>query len=144
MIRRVRGDGDGDAVRHDHTRAVAHVAGLVVEDFVAGVDERAQGEVNGLAHAHRHDDLRGRIVGDVEVLGDVTRDALAEARQAEITRVAGVPALQRINGGLADAPRGVKIGLADAERDDVLHGLDDLEKVANPRARNVADVVGDE
>ena len=39
-------------------------------------------------------------------------------------------------------PRRGEVRLADSQRDDIVHGLDDLEKIANARARNVAHVVG--
>ena len=37
VIHRKCRDRDGDAVREDHARAVAHVARLVVEHLVAGI-----------------------------------------------------------------------------------------------------------
>ena len=140
IIRCVRGHGHRDAVCEHDARIVADVARLVVEHFVAGVQQCAQCEVNCLADAYGDDDFRGRIVADAEMFADILRDALAQLGQAEVARVAGVPALQRIDGRLADAPRCVEVRLADAERDHVLHGLDDFKKVADARARNAPDV----
>ncbi len=37
-----------------------------------------------------------------------------------------------------------EIGLADAERDDALHRLDDLEEIADAGTRDGAHVIGDE
>ena len=113
------------------------------EDFVAGIEQGAQGQVQRLGDADGYQDFGRAVVPDAKVLEDVAGDRFPEARKAEIGGVAGAAFLQGINGGLADVPWGIEVGLADAERDDVLHRLHDFEKVADARAGDVADVMGD-
>src|SRR5450830_560567 len=55
----------------------------------------------------------------------------------------GFAFFQRVDRRFADVPRRVEIRLADAERDDVLHLGDDLEKVADAGLGQVDDVPGD-
>ena len=75
---------------------------------------------------------------------DVTADGASKLYEAVVGGIAGAPTFEGENGGLADVPRGDKPRLADAEGDDVVHGLDDVKEIANTRARDVAYMVGDE
>ena len=52
--------------------------------------------------------------------GRVASDCLAQHRQAERRRVVGPAVVERLLGGLADVDRGVEIGLADLQVDDVV------------------------
>jgi enoyl-CoA hydratase len=67
----------------------------------------------------------------------------AKLGQPEIRGVVGPALLEAVDGGLANMPRRGKIRLANSQRDHIVHALDDLEKIANTRARNVANVVSD-
>jgi hypothetical protein len=49
---------------------------------------------------------------------------------------------QRVNRGFANVPGRVKVRLADAERDHVLHLRDDFKKVADAGLGQVNDVPG--
>ena len=71
-------------------------------------------------------------------------DGAAQFDQAEVRGVMRLALFQRVDGGFADVPGRVEIRLADAERDDVLHRLDDVEEIADARARDPAHVIGDE
>jgi hypothetical protein len=115
----------------------------VIDDFVTGVEQGAESEVDGLGDAHGDEDLGEGFVGDAEVFADIIGDGAAEAGEAEIRGVAGAAALEGEDGGFADVPGRGEVRLADAERDDIVHGLDDFEEVADARAGDVADVVGD-
>ena len=74
VVFRAGGDGDGNPVGHGDAGVVGDVAGLVVDDFVARVEEGAEGEVERLGDADGDEDLVFRIVGDVEVGLDVSGD----------------------------------------------------------------------
>ena len=73
----------------------------------------------------------------------IVGDRAAQSREPKIRGVASASALQGENRRLANVPRRREIRLPDAQRDDIVHRLDDFEKVANARARDVANVVGD-
>jgi hypothetical protein len=51
--------------------------------------------------------------------------------------VARFSLLKRENARLADLPRGGKIGLSDAERDDVLHRVRNIEKFSDSRRLDI-------
>ena len=72
----------------------------------------------------------------------VVRDRATQAREAQIGTVPRAAFLQRVDGGLADVPRRGEIRLADTEGNHVPHGLDDFEKIADARAGNIPDVIG--
>ncbi|MFM2177112.1 MAG: hypothetical protein RL015_1210 [Verrucomicrobiota bacterium] len=128
------------AVGHLDARAVADVAGLVVNDFVARIQNGAEGDVESLTDADGDEDLGLRVVGDTELLFHVFADEHAEGLQAEVRSVAGLAFFQRADDGLADRPGGGFVGLTDAEGDDIRAANDELEEVANARAREVADL----
>src|SRR5437773_1627653 len=73
----------------------------------------------------------------------VGADRLAKLDQAEIGCVTGAPAFQGEDGSFADVPRRHEPRLANAERHDVVHRLDDVEEITNPRARNTPHMLGD-
>src|SRR5262249_15052127 len=84
-----------------------------------------------------------RVVLDVELLGDVFGDRAAELEQAEIGCVPGLALFERVDGRFPDMPRRDEPGFADPERYDVVHRLDDVEEIADPRTRDAAHVVRD-
>src|SRR2546427_5353886 len=98
----------------------------------------AQRDVQSLAHADRHEDLRLRVVSDAEFSLDVGPDRFAKLQQTEIGSVTRFAALQCVNGCLANMPGGDEVRLTDAQRNHVRHRLHDVEKFANARALNVA------
>ncbi len=53
-------------------------------------------------------------------------------------------AFEAVDGGFADMPWSVEIGFTDTERDDVRHGLNNLEKVTDTGFRDITDVMSDE
>ena len=60
--------------RQPHQRRVADEAGLVDDDFVPGPEDRAEGQVDGLAAAHGDQNLLFRVVGEAEAALLVGRD----------------------------------------------------------------------
>ncbi len=136
-----RADRHGLAMRERNARAVGDVARLVIKHLVAGIDHRAQRKIEAFGNAHRDENLRRRIVSQAVIGRDVLRDRFPQLHQAEIGRVAGLAAFERVDRRFADMPRGDEVGLADAERNDALHRLHDLEEVTDARARDIAHVV---
>lgn len=140
-ILRAGADGHGNAMRHSDRGGVRNIAGLVVDHLVAGIQQGAEREIDRFGDAHGDKNLGKRFVADGEMFVDVIGNTPAQARQTEIRGVASAPPLQSVNGRLADVPWRGEVRLADAERDDIIHRLHDFKKVANSRARDIADVV---
>src|ERR1035438_7276559 len=115
----------------------------MIENFVAGIDDGPQRDVQALAHTDRDEDFRIRIVLDLEGGLQVGADRLAELDQAEIGSVTVASAFEREDGGFANMPRRDEPRLANAERHDIVHRLDDVEEITNPRARNTPHMLGD-
>ena len=133
----------GDAVSEGDDGAVGDVAGFVVEDFVAGFDDGAEGEVEGFADPDGDEDFVFGFVADVEDAVDVGGEGLAEFEESEVGGVAGDAPLEGVDGGFADVPGGDEVGFADAEADDILHGADDFEEIADAGGGHVPHVAGD-
>jgi hypothetical protein len=74
----------------------------VVNDFIAGIQQGAEGEVEGFGDADGDDDFLDRIVGDMEFPGNVFGDAFAQFEQAEIAGVGGLAFFEGVDGGLPD------------------------------------------
>src|SRR5205823_404917 len=106
-------------------------------------DDCAEGDVHRLANPNGNEDLPFGIVIESKVLYQAFGNGFAQLEQAEIGSVTGLATLERVNGRLPDVPGRNKVRLAYPQRDDILHALDDVEKVANARARNGADIGGD-
>ena len=127
-----------------HTRRVANIAGLVVNHLIAGVEHRAQSQIQSLADADSHQDLRLRIVANTEVLLDVVRDALAQFQQTQVGSVLGPATFEGVNCRLANVPRRGEIRFPDPQRNHARGVLDELKEVTDAGARDPRDVVGDE
>ncbi len=135
LIFGTRLDADRHAAGHQDGRSVAHEAGLVVDHFVAGIGDRAQSDVDGLADAHRHENLRLRIVFRAELARDIAADGLAQAGIAPVRRVVRLATLQGGHGLVAHRLRRVEVRLTHAQRNHVLARGDDVEKLADARKR---------
>ena len=118
-----------NAVRKPHAGLVGDITRLRDNDFVAGIQHGAAGEIDALRTADRHRNLAERLIGDAEAALNVACNLLAELIETRIARVEGATALQRINTFFPDGPGRVKVRLADAEGDGSLHGADNVEKL---------------
>ena len=121
------------AMRQADAGMVGHVTGLVIHHLVPRIEKRAEGQVEGLRNADRHDHLVFGTVVHAEGLGHITGDLLAQLGRAEIRGVKGAPLFETVDGGFADVPGRGEIGFADAERNDLLafHFGHEFKKVAN-------------
>ena len=132
----VGGDGadrDGLGVAERDARGVAHVAGLVVEHLIAGVEHGAQEDVERFGDADGAEDLGLGVVFRSVVTGDVAGNLLAELLRAPVIRIGRAALLEGSDRGLADMIGRDEVRLADAERHRVLHLGDDGEEVADAR-----------
>ena len=121
-------------------RSIRDVAGLVVENLVARIQQGSESEIDRFGDAHSHDDLVVRIVGNGEVSLHILGDRASEAGRTQVRGVTGPAFLQRINSRFADVPGRDEIWFADAEGNDILHRLDNLKKVADSGTGDPADV----
>ena len=126
------------AAGEKNRRAIRDVARLVIQHFLAGVDERTQREIQRLADADGDEHFVVGVVFRAEILGDVFGQRPAQFDVAEVAGVMRRATFKREDGGLADVPGRVEVGLANAQTDHVLHGRDDVEEIADARARDVA------
>lgn len=124
-------DADGDAAGEDDGGAVGDEAGLVVDDFVAGVEDGTEGDIDGFGDADGDEDFVEGVVVAAEMLCDVGGDGLAEAEFAAVGGIVGGAAFDGEEGGLTDIPWGIEIGLTDAEGDDIFLGSDDIEEASD-------------
>ena len=64
-------------------RRVTHVARLVINHFVAGIDQRAQSDVHRFTDANGDQDFVLRIVCDAKIAFDALADRLAQFQQTQ-------------------------------------------------------------
>jgi hypothetical protein len=129
---------DWNPIGECDARRITDVTRLVINNFVARITNSAQSNIERFADANCNNDLRLRIVGDVEILLDHRGDGFAQFRKAEIRSVSRAAVFERVNGRFANVPRRDEIGFAHAERNDALLALNDVEEFADARARDFA------
>ena len=139
------GGGEAELVfrlqRHRHRHAageggdglIAHKAGLGDDDLVAGGHQAADAHVNGLAAAHRDQDLAQRVVGKAEPPVHIGGDLLPQLLHTGVGGVAGLALLQALDARVPDAPGGLEVRLAHAQADAVVHFGGDVEKFTDAR-----------
>src|SRR3712207_8134393 len=78
-------------------RSIGDVVGVGDEHAVAGVEERLQGDIEPLGGAGGHDQLGGRVVGDVVAACQRAGDQLAQLREdRKSTRLNSSHAISRM------------------------------------------------
>ncbi len=70
-IVRVRLDRHRRPVREQDRRTIGHIARLMVKDFIPGVEQRPQRQIQRLAHPDCHQHLIVRVVPDAKGLADI-------------------------------------------------------------------------
>ena len=113
--------------------AVRNVARLGNKDFVAGVDDRAHGEVKPFAHPDGDQGFLLGIIAEAEAVAKKPSDRAAQLRHALVRRIGRVALLEREDRLLTDMPRRDKVRLADAERNHILHAEHQVKKGTDPR-----------
>ena len=113
-------------------RLVADKAGFGDDDLIPRLDKGANGKVDRLAAADRDQHVLG-FIAQLKAAGKVVADLGAQLLQPGVGGVLGTPLLQAADAGIADAPRGLEIRLADAQRDAVGHIGSQIEELANAR-----------
>ncbi len=125
------GDFHRHAARQHHLRLVGDKAGRGDDDFVARVEQGGHGQVQGFGYAHADDELRLRVVGHAVQAVQVRRKRLAQLQAPGVGGVVRLPAVEGTDARLQNVLRGLEIRLADAQRDDIVHGGNDVEKAAD-------------
>ena len=129
------------AARHLGEGAVAHERGHGHDDLVAGIEQTAQGQVDGLAAAHGDQDLLGVVVVQVKAAAEIVGDLPPQLQHTGVGGVLGVAPLQGVDTRVPDVPGGDKVGLTDAQGDGVGHLLQDVEKLADARGLDILDAL---
>ena len=114
-------DDDGRSAGELNHLRVAHPIRGRNDDFVAGADRGEDGEVAGHLATRGDDDVGVGDAGEAAT-GVVLGDGLAEGGDARRGGILGLAVGQGLGAGVLDELRGVEVGLADAEADDVLAG----------------------
>ena len=125
-------------MREQDRGAIRHVARFVEQDFIPRIEQRPERDVQCFTHADGDENFVLGIVGGAEVFVDVLAESLTEFEIAQVAGVMRHPLFQREDGAFPDMPGGVKVRLADAQTDYVLHRADDVEEITNAGARDIA------
>ncbi|MOA30585.1 hypothetical protein D3C78_1516860 [compost metagenome] len=102
--------------------AVAGVAGVGHEDFIAGIDQRQAGELQRGRGAGCHDNAARRYI-HAKALGIPAADALAQRVQAQGRRVLGMAFGHGARRGLLHQRWCREIGFADVQKDHRFAGV---------------------
>ena len=121
------GDGHGLAARKGHAGLVGDVARLGNQDFIAGREYGAHGDVERLADADGDEDVFCRFIGNAVAARVVRGNFFTQFEHAAVCRVGGVALLKPVDTAFADRPRRDEVRFADAQGYDVLHLGGDVE-----------------
>ena len=117
------GAGEGDEGR------IAHEARLGDEHLVAGSAHCPEGGVERLGRADCDDDLACGIVVHADETIEIFAYGFAQLHEPRICGVLRLTLEDAVDGSLTEGAGGDEVGLADAERNAVLSGGSDLEKL---------------
>ena len=126
-------DNDRYAACHDGQRFVADERGLGNDDLVASFHQRAEREVDRLAAADGDERLCLRFICNAKASFVVFGDFFQQVCKAAVGRIPCSALLQTADALVADVPRRLEVGLADAQRDHVLHLIRDIKELADSR-----------
>ena len=114
----------------------ADKARLRNDDLVPGIQQCVEGQGGRLADPDRDQNLPARIVfGAVVELPKMRQDGLPQLQDAGVVRVGRAAAPQGGDAGFQDGFGGDKVRFADAEADDIVQRVGNLEEPANGRRR---------
>ena len=133
----VRGDGHAFSAREGDTGHVGDIAGVGHQHLVAGLHQRADGQIDALAGAHRDQNLVLRVVLRAEALRLIAGDPLPQLQEAPVAGVVGVAGAQGIDGRVGVVPGGAEVRFAHAQGHHVVHHIDDVEKFSYARRRHI-------
>jgi hypothetical protein len=108
----------------------------VEDDLVARVDYGGHGRGDRLGRADGDDDLVIRVVADVVQPLQVSGEGPTQLQRPVVAGVVGSAAAQRTHALLDDLWRSGEVRFTDAQTDDVRHGRDHVEELANARRRH--------
>lgn len=123
----------GNAAGHLRERRVADKARLGNEHLLAGIDEGADGVVDCLGAADRDENFLVRVVAQLVLAAREGRNLAAQLGKTPVRGVERLPFFEGLDARAADLPWGLKVRLADAERNRVRHFCRHFEKAADAR-----------
>ena len=132
LVLRTGGNVHRHAAGEGGDRLVADEAGFRDDDLVPRLHQRADGKVDGLAAAHRDQDLVLLAVMQVKPAGQIVADLHPQLLHARVGGVAGAALLQGADGRVPHAPGRFEVRLAHAQRDALRHLGGQIEKLADP------------
>ena len=134
-------DPHRDAASELDARRVGHKTRLVVDDLIAGIQDRPQAGVDRLGGAHRDGQLAYGVVADPIMVLEVLGDQPAQLQDAAVGGVVGLPVVEAVDRRAGDGLRRREVRLADGETDDVLHLRQHVKEAADARWRDAADAL---
>ena len=132
-------DDNRRAARHHAQRLIAHERGLRNDHLVALFNQRAEREVDRLTAAHGDKRLLRGAVCKRKTPFVVVGDLPEQIGKAAVRRVPGSALFQTADTLVADMPRGLEIGLADAQRNHMIHLVGDIKEFADTRRTDRTD-----
>ena len=135
---------DRHAVCHADLRHIGNVAGFVENDLIAGGGNGTDHQVQRLADANGDQAFALGIVLHPVVPCQIVADRFTQGESPQIACVAGSALFQRKKGTFADRPRRHEIRFPHAQRDHILHGADDIKKLADSAFRQDVDMFRNE
>ena len=137
-------DTHRNAARELDARRIRHEAGLVVDDFVAWIQDRAEAGVNRLGGANGDGQLANGVVGDAVSLLQVLGDQVAELQDPAVGGVVGLPVLEAVDGRPDDRLWRREVRLPDGQADHIAHLGQHVEESADSGRLDGADPLGQE
>ena len=110
---------------------IADKAGFRDDHLVPRGYQGADAHIDGLAAAHRHQDLPHGVVAQVHPPLQIAGDLGPQLLQTGVGGVFGMAHLQRFDAGLPDGPGGLEIRLAHPQADALGHLGGQIEKFAD-------------
>ena len=122
-------DDDRHTARHPGTGHIGHIARLRNQHLITRIQHDPHGHVNGLGAADGHHGfLHGIIVHAVLPL-HIGGNLLPQLPETRIGGIEGASLLQGMNALLPDMPGSIKVRLAHAQRDGILHFRHNIEEL---------------
>ena len=126
-------DDHRHAPRHFRNGHIAHKAGFGDQHLVPGLNQRAHAQVNGLAAAHGHKDLRLGVVFHMVMALHKVGDLRPQLEEPPVGGIAGAAFFQALNARLPNVPGGVEVRLSHRQGDHVVHLVGNVEEFPDAR-----------
>ena len=116
-------------IRQNDARQIRNICRLWDEYLISRIEHGTQCHIDALASADGHENLMHRIIFQLKAALQIMRDLLTQLLQTGIGRIKGPPLFQCVNTFIADMPRGIKVRLTNAKRNDIIHFTYNIKKL---------------